>query len=81
LITVLFTRFPQKDKILTGHRVANVELSPQGVSVYCDNGSCFKGDIVVGADGIHSIIRAEMWRHASAIAPGAFSVKDKGKYY
>lgn len=78
LITVLFQRFPQRDKILTGHAVTNVELLPQGVSVNCANGSSFQGDIVVGADGIHSTIRAEMWKHASAAAPDAFSVKDKG---
>lgn len=77
LLTILFTHFPAKDKILTDHCVKNVELFPHGVSVYCENGAIFNGDIVVGADGIHSTIRGEMWRHANAVAPKAFSVKDK----
>lgn len=77
LITVLFTRFPQRDKIMTDHRVSNIDLDSQGVTVHCDNGASFKGDIVVGADGVHSTIRSEMWKHASKLAPDAFTPKDK----
>ena len=77
LITTLFNRFPQKDKVLTNHLVTNVEYSSKGVSIHCQNGACFKGDIVVGADGVHSIIRAEMWRNAATASPDAFCVEDK----
>lgn len=36
-----------------------------------DNGS-FEGHIVVGADGIHSTVRQEMWRIGRDIAPRDF---------
>lgn len=83
LITVLFQRFPQRDKILTNHAVTNVDLFQNGVKVHCANGTSFQGDLVVGADGIHSKIRQEMWRHASIMSPSAFAPRDKGmsSYY
>jgi 2-polyprenyl-6-methoxyphenol hydroxylase-like FAD-dependent oxidoreductase len=77
----LFNNFPQPDKILTGHSVNDVVLSPTGVSVNCTNGKSFKGDIVVGADGIHSTIRGIMWKQANKIAPGYFNPKDEGKFH
>jgi 2-polyprenyl-6-methoxyphenol hydroxylase-like FAD-dependent oxidoreductase len=54
-----------------------VEYSSDGVTVHCENGSSFDGDLVVGADGIHSVVRTAMWRHADKADPSAFSIKDK----
>jgi 2-polyprenyl-6-methoxyphenol hydroxylase-like FAD-dependent oxidoreductase len=70
LLTILFNFFPQPDKILTDHLVNDVVLSPTGVFVNSTNGKSFKGDIVVGADDIHSTTRGIMWKQASKISPG-----------
>lgn len=36
-------------------------------------GATIEGDILVGADGVHSTVRKEMWRLAAKEQPGYFS--------
>jgi 2-polyprenyl-6-methoxyphenol hydroxylase-like FAD-dependent oxidoreductase len=57
---------PEQSKILTSKKVISVRTLPDGVEVHCGDGSIFNGDIVAGADGVHSRIRREMWRHAKS---------------
>lgn len=57
---------PEQSKILTSKKVISVRTLPDGVEVHCGDGSIFTGDIVAGADGVHSQIRREMWRHAKS---------------
>lgn len=75
LLSFLYRHIPDKSKVLTSKRVADVEHSNNGVTVRCEDGSVFEGDIVVGADGIHSKIRNLMQQHMEKIAPGS-SMKD-----
>lgn len=58
------------DQIQTNKRVTKVEHLPEKVRVHCTDQSVFEGDIVVGADGVRSTIRQEMWRHMDSIIPG-----------
>jgi 2-polyprenyl-6-methoxyphenol hydroxylase-like FAD-dependent oxidoreductase len=76
-VKFLYAQLPQKDKVFTSHRVSKIDYSTKGVSVHCNNGVSFDGDLVVGADGIHSSVRSEMWRHAEVADPSAFNIKDK----
>ncbi|KAL7911481.1 hypothetical protein GGI35DRAFT_442910 [Trichoderma velutinum] len=41
-------------------RVANIEHNDEGVSVSFDDGTSAKGDILVGADGINSLVREQL---------------------
>ena len=50
--------------------MSQVKLIPGGVEVLTRDGDNFKGSIVVGADGIHSTVRAEMFRLAGELQPG-----------
>ncbi|KAL3450548.1 hypothetical protein BJX65DRAFT_305383 [Aspergillus insuetus] len=55
----------KKECVITGKRVVSVQhevdqLKP--VTLVCADGSRYSGDIVVGADGVRSRIREEMWR-------------------
>lgn len=52
-----------KHKIFLNTKVVKIEKSPDSVTVKCANGTEYIGDIVVGADGIHSKVRQEMQRH------------------
>lgn len=65
VIQVLFDSLKYKDRVLTSKRVNVVEHGGDHVTVHTTDGSKYTGDIVVGADGIHSKVRQEMWRIAN----------------
>lgn len=79
LIQVLYDNLRNKSKVLTSQGVLHVEQqkAPGGVRVTTMNGSVFDGEILVGADGIHSTVRREMWRIAEAERPGYFPLTDR----
>lgn len=70
VLRVLYDNIKDKTKILTKKRIQNVEMTDDGVVVKVFDGSTYKGDILVGADGIHSSVRGEMWRIANETSPG-----------
>ncbi|EGU73205.1 hypothetical protein FOXB_16281 [Fusarium oxysporum f. sp. conglutinans Fo5176] len=61
-----------KSKILTNKRVVRTELVNGGVHAVTSDGTIIAGDILVGADGVHSTVRSEMWRLAGRLSPGLF---------
>ena len=48
------------DRIRTGHRLTGFEQDGQGVTARFANGEALRGDLLVGADGIHSTVRRAM---------------------
>lgn len=42
-------------------RVENTEHTVNGVRVLLTDDTIEEGDIVIGADGVHSIVRSQMW--------------------
>ncbi|KAH0846650.1 hypothetical protein AYO21_08051 [Fonsecaea monophora] len=70
VLRVLYENIRDKSKILTNKRVRDVEVSDDGVAVTTTDNSVYRGDILVGADGIHSQVRNEMWRIANKSSPG-----------
>jgi 2-polyprenyl-6-methoxyphenol hydroxylase-like FAD-dependent oxidoreductase len=58
--------------VLLNKRVVKVENVEGGVSVLTGGGDTFKGTLLIGADGIHSIIREEMTRIGNQLHPGYF---------
>lgn len=77
VLETLYERYPHKSNILVNKKVMHVHLTEKGVSVVTDDGSAYDGDLVVGADGVHSRIRSEMWRLADANHPGLITQADK----
>ncbi|CAG7991652.1 unnamed protein product [Penicillium salamii] len=61
--------YVRQGQILTNKRVTRVEHFSDKVQVHCTDESVFEGDIVVGADGVRSTIRQEMWRHMDSVVP------------
>lgn len=44
--------------------MTEIRQTEREAQVVTADGAVYKGDLVVGADGIHSVVRAEMWRQA-----------------
>ncbi|MBM7333931.1 FAD-dependent monooxygenase [Alcanivorax marinus] len=51
------------DKVTFNARCTGIEEQDDGVLARFDDGGEFKADLVVGADGIHSPVRASLWGH------------------
>lgn len=73
MIQVLYEHIKDKSRVLTSKRVVSVQQSDAGVEVKTQDGATFKGDILIGADGIHSTVRQNMWDAAAKLEPGWFS--------
>ncbi|GKT61946.1 FAD binding domain-containing protein [Colletotrichum tofieldiae] len=70
ILQALWRNLKNKNKVYVGKKVASVSLEPSKVSVETSDGEIFSGDVLVGADGVHSKVRSEMWRLADAMKPG-----------
>ncbi|KAL5334674.1 hypothetical protein BJX70DRAFT_377411 [Aspergillus crustosus] len=77
VLETLHARYPRKSNVLVNKKVTSVCPYGTGISVVTEDGSIYDGDLVVGADGIHSKVRAEMWRLADARRPGLITRRDK----
>ncbi|KAK7906569.1 FAD binding domain protein [Apiospora marii] len=66
-------------QVLTGKRVDTIQQDDAGATVYCTDGSSYHGDIVVGADGVRSKVRQEMWRASEEKGIGEIDVKKERK--
>ncbi|KAK1637694.1 FAD binding domain-containing protein [Colletotrichum phormii] len=79
LLQVLYDNLKNKDRVIPEKRVEKVELLKEGVRLHTKDGSVFEGDIVVGADGIHSTVREEMWRIGHEQRPGYFPLDEHSR--
>lgn len=70
ILKVLWQNLKHKNNVLVNKMVTKVELEPSRVRVETGDGSSYYGDILVGADGVHSKVRNEMWRLADILEPG-----------
>ncbi|CRL20782.1 Aromatic-ring hydroxylase-like [Penicillium camemberti] len=67
LVEVLYEKIQDKSKVITSQRVQSIENGTSSVTVTTTTGETYTGNIVVGADGIHSKVRQEMWKAAEKI--------------
>ncbi|KAL4884275.1 hypothetical protein BJY04DRAFT_206077 [Aspergillus karnatakaensis] len=80
LLEILYTSLPPTSQIVVGKSVVAVEQEHDGrngTTVRTDDGSIYHGDLVVGADGVHSRVRREMWRLAELQQPGLITEREK----
>lgn len=64
VLEIMHNHIKNKDKIFTGQKVERIEHVGDGVEIHTKQGRTFTADIVVGADGIHSPVRRQMWQAA-----------------
>lgn len=54
-----------KEKVHTGYECVRVESTPEGVGVDFKNAVSKSGNFLIGADGIHSVVRKQMFPNSS----------------
>ncbi|KID64203.1 FAD-dependent monooxygenase andE [Metarhizium brunneum] len=78
ILAVLAKRIIDK-RVLLNKKITVVDHYKHGVRVTCQDGTCYEGDVLVGADGNYSITRREMWRAADQESPGTIPESEKHK--
>jgi 2-polyprenyl-6-methoxyphenol hydroxylase-like FAD-dependent oxidoreductase len=68
-LEIFIDKIKSKSKILLNKNITSVEQSDSGVTVKCDDGTSYQGDILAGADGVRSKVREEMWCLAGSRFP------------
>ncbi|KJZ80337.1 hypothetical protein HIM_00187 [Hirsutella minnesotensis 3608] len=76
LLEILADAPTRSGRVRLGCKIVDVESDSKGVSVKTADGQLYHGDLVIGADGIHSRVRAQMWRLASE-SQGKAKFKDE----
>ncbi|CAG8255250.1 unnamed protein product [Penicillium olsonii] len=76
----LFDNLRNKSKTRNSCGVTRIHLTKEGVQVET-NAGVFEGDIVVGADGVHSHVRREMEGLASADGDDSLHDGQKGQHH
>ncbi|KAF1841758.1 FAD/NAD(P)-binding domain-containing protein [Cucurbitaria berberidis CBS 394.84] len=77
LVTHLYENLQDKSRIHTSRRVDRIEHTESSVRVFLSDGSVEEGDMVIGADGVHSAVRQQMWGYASQDEPETIPESDK----
>ncbi|KAK7931126.1 FAD binding domain protein [Apiospora marii] len=80
-LDILYHHLPDKSKAKAGSEVCDVIDTSSGVKVMLKDGSTEEGDMVLGCDGVHSLVRSLMWRNANLKVPGLISATEKTSLY
>lgn len=78
MLNCIYNQIDDKSRIHTQTCVASFAETEDGVEVVTDKGETFKGDILLGADGIHSTIRKLMADKIAIANPAASSELQTG---
>ena len=78
-LKVLYDQLKHKDCIYLRSRVDRIKPIEGGIQVTTKDDRSYTGDILIGADGIHSIVRQEMRRIADATDPRYFEPGEEDK--
>lgn len=73
----MFNQLKDKSRVCLGKKVVAMEHLDGGIRVVCEDGGMFTGDLVIGADGIHSKTRKEMQKFAEETGSEGLINKDK----
>ncbi|KYK60561.1 cytochrome P450 monooxygenase [Drechmeria coniospora] len=75
-LSILYSKLHHKDRVHTGQKVLSVrDCGSHAVMKTADTE--YTGHLVVGADGVHSIVRSELWKLANKFKAGTFQEDEK----
>lgn len=73
----LYDNLPDQSTIKLNKRVDSIVHHESGVRVLLTDGTVEEADIVIGADGVHSSVRSQMWDYAGKFEPNVVPESDK----
>lgn len=76
-LQILYDALPDKSFVVTEAEITDVIEFLDRVEAHLADGTVQTGDMVLGCDGVHSLIRSIMWDHAGKKSPGL--IKDEEK--
>ena len=76
-LRILYDALPDRSRVRLGIKVMDIYDGVDGVEVRLADGSREKGDLVIGCDGVHSLIRETMWDQGNKSIPGLITVQEK----
>jgi 2-polyprenyl-6-methoxyphenol hydroxylase-like FAD-dependent oxidoreductase len=65
----LYENLKDPRKVLVNKDLVDIKHDADGVTAFCADGSSFRGDILLGADGVFSKTRSKMWELAEPQQP------------
>jgi salicylate hydroxylase len=74
LLAAIASGFPL-ERVHLGHRLAGFAERGDGVEAWFDNGARCAVDVLVGADGIHSTVRARLFRNEAPLFAGCVAYR------
>jgi salicylate hydroxylase len=74
LLAAIASELPS-EHILLGHRLAGFADQEDGVAVWFDNGARISVDVLIGADGIHSTVRARLFGDEAPVFAGCVAYR------
>lgn len=69
LIQALYDNLRDKSRVHVAKELHSTENLDGEVQITTKDGTTFTGDLLVGADGVHSRTRAEMWKAVESEDP------------
>lgn len=85
LLEILYDALPDKTRVQVNKTVCSIDEhageGKGGVRVRTLDGEVYEGDIVVGADGVHSRTRSEMWRLSSTPGQAEIPTSDRSSRF
>ncbi|OTA86299.1 hypothetical protein M434DRAFT_24241 [Hypoxylon sp. CO27-5] len=76
-LQILYDNLPDKSPIQLGYPVKTLRHLQNGIEVTLGDGHVEVGDILLGCDGVHSLVRSLMWEYANQTVPGSITVREK----
>ncbi|KAL8911259.1 MAG: hypothetical protein Q9171_003557 [Xanthocarpia ochracea] len=76
-LQILYDGLQDKSRIRLGQTVKEVRQTVSGVEIELRDGSVEVGDMVLGCDGVHSLVRTAMWDHAGKKTSSLVTAKEK----